>query len=74
MPSKTVSPAEDPPIRAASPLVYHSEKDSYFRINKSVNTRVEKTKHPKAKLRSVFLEMVITTSLHCHYQGGKSGN
>jgi hypothetical protein len=31
----------------------------YFRKNRTANTRVEKIKQPRAKLRSVFLEMVI---------------
>jgi hypothetical protein len=32
---------------------------TYFRMNRTAKTSVEKIKQPRAKLRSVFLEMVI---------------
>jgi hypothetical protein len=34
-------------------------KGCYFRKKRTANTRVEKIKHPRAKLRSIFLEMVM---------------
>jgi hypothetical protein len=35
------------------------EPHLYFKKNKTAKTNVEKIKQPKAKLRSVFLEIVI---------------